>query len=315
MRKYVLKKILFAIPILIGITIIDYLFMSYAGNPLQMIHGPKVSQAAVHAKEIEYGLNKPFYIQYLVWLNQILHGNFGYSYKNFQPVSDLIASHVGPTLLLMGSALFISIALSIPVAIYSATHQYSKGDYTIVTASFVGTSIPSFFSALVVIYLFTVKLGWLPSSGMSTLGENTQFGDVFRHLLLPVIVLVAATMGSNVRYIRSAMLEILQKDYLLNARAKGIGRFLVINKHALKNALIPIITVIGMQIPLLFGGTVIIEQIFSWPGLGLLTMTAVLNNDYPVIMGVCLLTAVVVLITNLLTDILYAAVDPTITFK
>ncbi|EST10878.1 ABC transporter permease [Sporolactobacillus laevolacticus] len=315
MRKYVLKKILFAIPILIGITIIDYLFMSYAGNPLQMIHGPKVSQAAVHAKEIEYGLNKPFYIQYLVWLNQILHGNFGYSYKSFQPVSDLIASHVGPTLLLMGSALFISIALSIPVAIYSATHQYSKGDYTIVTASFVGTSIPSFFSALVVIYLFTVKLGWLPSSGMSTLGENTQFGDVFRHLLLPVIVLVAATMGSNVRYIRSAMLEILQKDYLLNARAKGIGRFLVINKHALKNALIPIITVIGMQIPLLFGGTVIIEQIFSWPGLGLLTMTAVLNNDYPVIMGVCLLTAVVVLITNLLTDILYAAVDPTITFK
>ncbi|MDN3955854.1 ABC transporter permease [Sporolactobacillus laevolacticus] len=315
MRKYVLKKILFAIPILIGITIIDYLFMSYAGNPLQMIHGPKVSQAAVHAKEIEYGLNKPFYIQYLVWLNQILHGNFGYSYKSFQPVSDLIASHVGPTLLLMGSALFISIALSIPVAIYSATHQYSKGDYTIVTASFVGTSIPSFFSALVVIYLFTVKLGWLPSSGMSTLGENTQFGDVLRHLLLPVIVLVAATMGSNVRYIRSAMLEILQKDYLLNARAKGIGRFLVINKHALKNALIPIITVIGMQIPLLFGGTVIIEQIFSWPGLGLLTMTAVLNNDYPVIMGVCLLTAVVVLITNLLTDILYAAVDPTITFK
>lgn len=315
MRKYVLKKILFAIPILIGITIIDYLFMSYAGNPLQMIHGPKVSQAAVHAKEIEYGLNKPFYIQYLVWLNQILHGNFGYSYKSFQPVSDLIASHVGPTLLLMGSALFISIALSIPVAIYSATHQYSKGDYTIVTASFVGTSIPSFFSALVVIYLFTVKLGWLPSSGMSTLSENTQFGDVLRHLLLPVIVLVAATMGSNVRYIRSAMLEILQKDYLLNARAKGIGRFLVINKHALKNALIPIITVIGMQIPLLFGGTVIIEQIFSWPGLGLLTMTAVLNNDYPVIMGVCLLTAVVVLITNLLTDILYAAVDPTITFK
>ncbi|MET1249123.1 ABC transporter permease [Sporolactobacillus sp. STCC-11] len=315
MRKYVIKKILFALPILMGITVIDFLFMSYAGNPLEMIHGPKISQAAVNAKAIEYGLNKPFYVQYFVWLNQVLHGNFGYSYKSFQPVSDLIASHVGPTLLIMGSALFISIALSIPIAIYSATHQYSRKDYTIVTASFIGTSIPSFFLALVLIYLFTVKLGLLPSSGMSELGSTTRIGDVLSHMLLPVSVLVVATVGSNVRYIRSAMLEILQKDYLLMAKAKGLGRFLVINKHALKNALIPIITVIGMQIPLLFGGTVIIEQIFSWPGLGLLTMTAVLNHDYPVIMAVCLLTAIVVLITNLLTDIFYAAVDPTITFK
>ncbi|WP_100489327.1 ABC transporter permease [Sporolactobacillus pectinivorans] len=315
MRKYVIKKILLAIPILIGITIIDYLFMSYAGNPLEMIHGPKVSQAALNAKEIEYGLNKPFYIQYFVWLNQVLHGNFGYSYKSYQPVSNLISSHVGPTLLLMGSALFISIAFSIPIAIYSATHQYSKKDYAIVTTSFVGTSIPSFFLALFLIYLFTVKLGLLPSSGMNEFDESASIGNVVSHMLLPVSVLVVATVGSNVRYIRSAMLEILQKDYLVTARAKGIGRFLVINKHAFKNALVPIITIIGMQIPSLFGGTVIIEQIFSWPGLGLLTMTAVLNEDYPVIMAVCLLTAVVVLITNLLTDILYAAVDPTITFK
>lgn len=315
MRKYVIKKILFAIPILIGITVIDYLFMSYAGNPLEMIHGPKVSQAALNTKEIEYGLNKPFYIQYFIWLNQVLHGNFGYSYKSYQSVSYLISSHVGPTLLLMGSALFISIAISIPIAIYSATHQYSRKDYAIVTASFVGTSIPSFFLALFLIYLFTVKFGLLPSSGMSELGENADIGDVFSHMLLPLGVLVVATVGSNVRYIRSAMLEILQKDYLLTARAKGIGRFLVINKHALKNALIPIITVIGMQIPTLFSGTVIVEQIFSWPGLGMLTMTAVLNEDYPVIMAVCLLTAVVVLITNLLIDILYSAVDPTITFK
>lgn len=315
MKKYVIKKILLAIPILFGITIIDFLFMSHAGNPLEMIHGPKISQAALHAKEIEYGLNKPFYIQYFVWLNQVIHGNFGYSYKSYQPVSHLISSHVEPTLLLMGSALLISSALSIPIAIYSATHQYSRKDYAIVTTSFIGTSIPSFFLALFLIYLFTVKLGLLPSSGMNELDGIGGIGDVVNHMILPVGVLVVATVGSNVRYVRSAMLEILQKDYLLTAKAKGIGNFLVINKHALKNALISIITIIGMQIPSLFGGTIIIEQIFSWPGLGMLTMTAVLNEDYPVIMAVCLLTAAVVLITNLLTDILYSLVDPTITLK
>ena len=178
--------------------------------------------------------------------------------------------------------------------------------------SFLGSSVPGFFLSLLLIYIFTVKLGLLPSSGMITLGTEGGAGDVAKHMVMPVIVLAASMAGSNIRYIRSAVLEILQQDYLRTARAKGIGRFKVIYKHALRNALIPIVTVIGMEIPMLFGGAIIIEQVFSWPGLGLMTMSAISNRDYPVIMGVCLLSAVVVLVGNLLTDILYALVDPTI---
>ena len=180
------------------------------------------------------------------------------------------------------------------------------------TLSFLGSSIPSFFLALLLIFIFTIKLNWLPSSGMTTLGTKGGAADVARHMVMPVIVLAVSIAGRNIRYIRSAMLEILQQDYLRTARAKGIGRFLVINKHALRNALVPIVTVIGMEIPVLFGGAVIVEQVFSWPGLGLMTMSAITSRDYPVIMGVCLLSAIVVLAANIITDILYALADPAI---
>ncbi len=312
MGKYIIKRILIAIPVLIGITIIDYAIMCMAGSPLEMLQGPRVSEAAVEAKKIALGLDKPFYIQYFVWLSQLLHGNMGYSMKSYQPVSEMIGSHLGPTLLLMGVSLIVSLLIAIPAGIYSAIRQYSKGDYAVVTLSFLGSSIPGFFLSLLLIYLFTVKLGWLPSSGMTTLGTQGGFADVAKHMVMPVIVLAASIAGRNIRYIRSAMLEILQQDYLRTARAKGIGNFNVINKHALRNALVPIVTVIGMEIPVMFGGAVIVEQVFSWPGLGLMTMSAITSRDFPVIMGVCLLSAIVVLIANLITDILYALVDPTI---
>lgn len=312
MGKYILKRILIAIPVLIGITIIDYGIMCMAGSPLAMLQGPRVSESALEAKKIALGLDKPFYVQYFIWLGQLLHGNMGYSVKSYQSVSSMIGSHLGPTLLLMGVSLIISLLIAIPAGIYSAIHQYSKGDYTVVTLSFLGSSVPSFFLSLLLIYIFTVKLRLLPSSGMSTLGTKGSVPDVARHMVMPVIVLAASMAGSNIRYIRSAVLEILQQDYLRTAWAKGIGRFKVIYKHALRNALVPIVTVIGMEIPVLFGGAIIIEQVFSWPGLGLMTMSAISNRDYPVIMGVCLLSAVVVLAGNLITDILYALVDPTI---
>ena len=315
MYKYILKRILIAIPVLIGITIIDYAIMCMAGSPLEMLQGPRISEAAVEAKKIALGLDKPFYIQYFVWLGQLLHGNMGYSIKSYQPVSGMIASHLGPTLLLMGVSLVVSLLMAVPAGIYSAIHQYEKGDYVVVTASFLGSSIPGFFLSLLLIYLFTVKLGWLPSGGMTTLGVGGGFADVARHMVMPVLVLAFSMAGSNIRYIRSAVLEILQQDYLRTARAKGIGHFRVINKHALRNALVPIVTVIGMEIPVLFGGAVIIEQVFSWPGLGLMTMSAITGRDYPVIMGVCLLSAAVVLVANLITDILYALVDPTISLN
>lgn len=312
MGKYILKRILIAIPVLIGITIIDYGIMCLAGSPLAMLQGPRVSEGALEAKRIALGLDKPFYVQYFIWLGQLLHGNMGYSVKSYQSVSSMIGSHLGPTLLLMGVSLIISLFIAIPAGIYSAIHQYSKGDYTVVTLSFLGSSIPGFFLSLLLIYVFTVKLRLLPSSGMSTLGTKGSVADVARHMVMPVIVLAASMAGSNIRYIRSAVLEILQQDYLRTAWAKGIGRFKVIYKHALRNALVPIVTVIGMEIPVLFGGAIIVEQVFSWPGLGLMTMSAISNRDYPVIMGVCLLSAVVVLVGNLITDILYALVDPTI---
>lgn len=314
MLKYIIKRILIAIPVLFGITIIDYLIMSLAGSPLAMLQGARVSQEAVELKKIALGLDQPIYVQYWEWLKQLLQGNMGFSIKSHLPVSQMIADYIGPTLLLMSTALLVSLIIAIPAGIYSAVHQYSAGDYTLVSLSFLGTSIPGFFLALILIYLFTIKLGWLPSSGMSTLGMEPNITDVVKHMIMPVVVLAVSMAGTNIRYIRSAMLEILQKDYLRTAKAKGIGRFLVINKHGLKNALIPIVTIIGMQIPVLFGGAIIIEQVFSWPGLGLMTMSAIINRDYPVIMGVCLMSAFVVMAANLITDIVYAIVDPTIQY-
>lgn len=314
MGKYILKRILIAIPVLLGITIIDYALMCAAGSPLEMLKGPRVSQAAVDAKAIAAGLDQPIYVQYFVWLSQVVRGNLGYSMKSYESVSSMIGSHLAPTLLLMGTSLVVSLLIAVPAGIYSAVKQYSAGDYVVVGVSFLGSSIPSFFLALLLIFCFTVKLQWLPSSGMNTLGMEKNFADTARHMILPVLVLAISLAGSNIRYIRSTFLEILQQDYLRTAKAKGIGFGRVIALHAMRNALIPIITVVGMQIPMLFGGAVIIEQIFSWPGLGLMMMTAITGRDYPVIMGVCLLSAVVVLTANLVTDILYALADPTIKY-
>lgn len=315
MIRYIVKRILVAIPVLIGITLLDYLIMSLAGSPLTMMVGPRVSQAAVEAKAVQLGLTQPFFVQYFTWLSQLMNGNWGYSIKTYQPVLTMISANLGPTLLLMGTSLALGFLIAIPVGVYSATHQYKKGDYAAVTLSFLGTSIPSFFLALILVYVFTVRLGWLPSGGMTTLGTGGGVWDVLRHMAMPTLVLTASLAGSNIRYVRSSMLEVLSKDYLRTATAKGIGRRLVVRRHAVRNALLPIITVVSMELPMLIGGAVIVEQVFSWPGLGLLTMTAILSRDYPVIMGVSLLSAILVLAGNLLADILYAVADPTIQLR
>ena len=315
MSRYIIKRLLMAIPVLIGITIIDYALMCAAGSPLEMMVGARFSQSALELKAAQLGLNQPIYVQYFYWLMELLQGNLGTSIKTYQSVSTMIGSHIGPTLLLMGTSLILSLVIALPVGIYSAVNQYSKKDFTIVTTSFVASSIPSFFLSLIFIYLFALVLKWLPSSGMTTLGADFNFLDLLAHMALPVSVLTLSLAGSNIRYIRTSMLEILQKDYLKAALAKGIGKRKVLWKHAFKNALLPIISVIGMQIPMLFGGAVVVEQVFSWPGLGLLMTSAITSRDYPVIMGVCLLSAVVVLVANLLTDIAYVLVDPTVKLK
>ena len=314
MGKYIIKRILIAIPVLIGITIIDYVIMCMAGSPLEMLQGPRISQAAVEARAIQLGLDKPVYVQYFVWLGQLLQGNMGYSIDSYQPVADMILSHLGPTLLLMGVSLIVSLLISVPAGIYSAVHQYSKGDYTVVTLSFLGSSIPGFFLSLLLIFVFTIKLGWLPSSGMTTLGTAGGAADIARHMVMPVIVLATSMAGTNIRYIRSAVLEILQQDYLRTARAKGLHEPSVLVRHALRNAWIPLVSWFGMQIPFLIGGAVVTEQIFGWPGLGSLMVQSINARDYPVIMGITVVIAIVVLLGNLLVDLVYGLLDPRIRY-
>lgn len=316
MKKYILKRLLIALFVLFGITIIDFVIMNMApGSPLDMMRNPMVSQAALDMKAEALGLNDPLYLQYFKWLGELFQGNMGYSMITYQPVSNLIATHIGPTLLLMGVSLLVGLAIAVPLGVLSAVKQYSLSDYTAMTASFLGISVPSFFLSLVLIYVFTVKLNWLPSSGMVTMGTNGGILDVIKHMILPCSVLVVSVAGRNIRYVRSSMLEILGQDYLRTAKAKGIKEFFIISKHAMRNALIPIVTVLGMEIPVVFGGAVVIEQIFSWPGIGLLTMSSIMSRDYPTVMGLNLLAAVIVLVANLLTDLLYAVVNPTIQYS
>ena len=315
MIRYILKRILIAVPVLLGITVIDYFIMNLAGSPLEMMLGPRVTEAALAQKAEMLGLDQPVIVQYWNWLKEVFQGNLGYSIKQNLPVASLIGRYVGPTVLLMATSLIISMLIAVPAGIHSAVKQYSKRDYVIVTLSFIATSVPSFFLALVLIYFFNLRLAVLPSSGMTTLGTAGGWADIIKHMILPVAVMVFSVVGVNIRYIRASMLEIMEQDYLRTATAKGIGRRKVISKHALRNALLPIVTVFGLQVPMLFSGAVVIEQVFSWPGLGLLTMTAILNRDFPLIMGVSLLSAIVVLLSNLITDIIYAVVDPTIEYS
>ncbi len=314
MLKYFLRKLLLALPVLLGITIIDFLIMNCAGSPLDMMTGPRMTAATKASLAARLGLDRPLWQQYLSWLHEILHGNLGYAYKSNQPVLELIMSHLSPTLLLMGVSLIVGLALAVPLGVYSAVHRYEKQDYALVSLSFLTSSIPGFFLSMLLIYFFTVRLGWLPSGGMVTAGTGGGFLDRLRHLIMPVLVLSIPIAASNMRYIRSSVLEILETDYMRTATVKGIGHRLVIWRHGMRNALLPIVTVIGMQIPGLFGGAVIVEKIFNWPGLGLLTMDAVMTRNYPLIMGICLLSAVVVLLCNLLTDLIYGLVDPTIRY-
>ena len=312
MTKYILKRILIAIPTLLGITMIDYAIMCFAGSPLEMLQGARISQEAIAAKEAAMGLDKPFYIQYFIWLGQLLSGNMGYSVKSYEAVNAMIGSHLGPTLLLMGVSLIVSLIMSVPAGIYSAIHQYSKGDYAVVTASFFGSSIPGFFLSLLLVYLFTVNLGILPSGGMTTLGTAGGAADVAAHMVMPVLVLSVSMAGTNIRYIRSAMLEILQQDYLRTARAKGIGRRMVIYKHALRNALLPVVTYIGPMVASIVTGSFVIETVFGIPGVGQLFTDSIVNRDYPLIMGITVFFAVLLVLAVLIVDLVYVLIDPRI---
>lgn len=316
MLNYIIRRLGIALVVLFGVTIISFAIINMApGSPLDSIVDPHMTASDLAARKAALGLNKPLYVQYITWLQNLLHGNLGYSLTTFRPVSQIIGERIVPTLILMGTSLILGIIIAIPLGILSATKQYSVLDYICTSGSLLGISMPTFFLGLALIYIFALKFHLVPSGGMVSIGNEADIADRIKHLILPAIVLGVNTAGLFVRYVRSSMLEILEQDYLRTARAKGVVERLVIVKHALRNALIPIVTIIGLQIATLLGGACITEQIFSWPGIGQLTIQSIMSRDYSTIMGLNLLAAVMVLLANLLTDIVYSVVDPRIKYS
>ena len=249
------------------------------------------------------------------WSEQILRGNLGYSATDQQPIANKIGVRIEPTLILMGTALLISLLIAIPIGILSAIKQYSIIDYLATILGLVAISIPSFFLALGGIFIFGLKLGWLPVAGMHTIGGRETVGDLLHHLFLPAFVLGLASAAPLIRYVRSSMLEVIHQPYVSVARAKGLTERVVMFRHAARNALIPVITVVALALPSLLGGTVIIETIFAWPGMGQLAITAVRGRDFPMILALNLLIASLILLCNLVADVLYGVIDPRIKYS
>ncbi|MFF1817021.1 ABC transporter permease [Kribbella sp. NPDC058245] len=315
MGAYLIRRLLIGIPVLIGVTLINFLIINLApGSPADLYLTPTSTSADVARVQAELGLDQPIFVQYFHWLVRLFHGDLGVSFQNRAPVTDLLGERLGPTLLLMGTSLVVAYLIAIPIGILAARKKNSPTDYSVVGAAFLGISVPHFFLGLVLIFVFALQLGWLPTGNMITLGRGGGFADRVNHLILPVAVLATATAANMTRYVRSSMIDAFGQDYIRTAKAKGLGRSVITNKHALRNALIPVVTVIGVDLSALIGGAIVTEQIFQWPGIGLLTIQSIGARDYSVLMGINLIAAIAVFGANLLTDIAYAVVDPRVTY-
>lgn len=317
MGKYLIRRILINVPLLLGVTVVIFIIIHLApGDPISMLANPEAGMGPDQLEELkrEMGLDRPLPLQYIAWLNETLHGNLGYRTSNFDPVAQAIGERIGPTLLLMGTAFITGAIGGIFLGVLAALRQYSWLDWVMTVFAYTGVSLPGFFVGLGALYLFSLRLGWLPSGGMTTPGESMTIGDLVRHLLLPALILGYSHLATTMRYTRSAMLEVLRSDYLVTATAKGLPPRRVVVGHALRNAILPVVTVLGLSIPSLLGGSIVVEAVFSWPGMGLLFLDGVLSRDYPLLMGITLVTAVLVLFGNLLTDISYSYLDPRIRY-
>ncbi|KKB73356.1 ABC transporter permease [Bacillus sp. FSL M8-0052] len=316
MVTYIIRRTLMSIPILLGITILSFAIMKAApGDPMALMMDPTIS-AADREKFIEkYGLNEPEHIQYLKWLGNMVQGDFGTSIvRKGMPVTELILARLPNTLLLMLVSTILALLISIPFGVLSARRPYSKLDYGITFTSFIGLAVPNFWLGLILIMFLAVNLGWFPTGGVMTINSDFSLWDRIHHLILPAFVLATADMAGLTRYTRSSMLDVLRQDYMRTARAKGFKENRVVYKHGLRNGLLPVITIFGLMIPSFIGGAVVTEQIFSWPGLGKLFVDSAFQRDYPVIMAMTVISAVLVVIGNLIADILYAIVDPRIEY-
>ena len=329
MRSYLLKRVLLMIPTLVGISMISFLIIQLApGDPATMRLGNAQGMQQAMAEKIVaetramYGLDQPLHIQYARWFRRIVTLDFGYSLKDNRPVWDKLAESVPVSIQLSGISLLLAYLISIPIGIYSATHQYSRTDKATTLFLFTLYSLPNFWIATLAIVYFGGGDFWhvFPVYGIQTIGSETwplwdQLKDRAWHLALPVICMTYYTLAALSRYMRSSMLEVVRQDYIRTARAKGLSERLVVYRHALRNSLIPIVTLMADLLPALIGGSIVIEYIFSVPGMGRLGWEAVLSRDYPVIMAVFTISALLTLVGILIADVLYTFVDPRINYS
>jgi peptide/nickel transport system permease protein len=322
MLWYALRRLVLAVPLLVGITFISFAVIHLApGEPVDLQAGNMNAKSSAQARQLlreMYGLDQPIAVQYWNWLGRLARLDFGRSFApDGRPVLHKIGERLPVTLMLNIVELLIIVALAIPIGMASATRQYSLFDKVTTVFVFVGFATPDFWLALLLMILFGVELGWLPISGLRSLNWEymsgwRQQGDFLSHLVLPILVATFGGLAGFSRYMRQSMLEVIRQDYIQSARAKGLSERVVIGKHALRNAMLPLVTILGLSLPGLIGGSVIVESIFAIPGMGQLMVQAVFERDYPVIMGNLVIVAVITLVANLLADIAYGVVDPRI---
>jgi peptide/nickel transport system permease protein len=321
MLAYILRRLVIAVPTLVGISILTFAFTAYApGDPLTRLvanveggrSGPMSPETLADLRR-EHGLDQPMPIRYLRWVREVSTGNLGQRYTDRRDVSTIIfRERLRPTLELMGVALLISICVGVPLGIVCAIKQYGILDYSLTVGSFVGISLPEFFASILLIYFLAVRLSLVPTSGRITPGAQYSLADNLHHIILPAIVLSLGQISILMRFTRSGVLEVIRSDFVTTAKAKGLSETRVLTHHVLRNALLPLITIVGTMIPRLIGGSAVVESVFQWPGLGSLYLDSVYNRDFITIMAMMLLTGVAVLLSNLVADVAYAIADPRI---
>lgn len=319
MAHYIIKRLILSIPILLGVTIITFIFIQLVpGDYIDTLVNPEKSSATredMAALEAQLGLNRSPVEQYGLWLKEVVQGNLGESLSSGKPVTEEIGRRLIPTMKLAGLSLLFAVVVGVTLGVISALKPYSLLDYFLTFSGFVWISVPSFFAALVAIYIFGIELDWFPVAGMGPAGQkNAPVWTQIYYLILPASILGLERVATFMRFARASMLEVLHQDYVTVARAKGLSSISVIASHAFRNALLPLITIIGLSLPMLIGGSIIIESIFGWAGLGTYALAAVTARDYPVILAVNLVAAIAVLLSNLLADIAYAIADPRIRY-
>jgi peptide/nickel transport system permease protein len=305
--------VLQALVVMLGVSVIVFAILHLIpGDPVRISLGTRFDQATYDALVERHGLDRPLVVQYFTWLGRALVGDLGVSFRSGQPVTAILIGRLPATLTLAFAALVIALLIAVPLGIISAVRQGTKTDYAATSFSQLGISIPDFWMGIMFILLFSLVLGWLPPSGYVPLTEDP--GAWLRHLVMPAVTIGVVSGSILTRFVRSSMLEALGQDYTRTARAKGLRERLVVRRHVLKNALIPVVTMTGLQLAFVLGGVIVVEVVFAWPGLGQLTLLAVRARDYTVLQGAVLLFAFMFLLINLLVDLLYALLDPRIKY-